>query len=51
MKVLWVIGMWEVRTKGEIDPQVTYSGWSFLTFPQSFGGRWTNASVEADHQR
>ena len=26
MKVLCVEGTWVVRTKGEIDPQVTYSG-------------------------
>ena len=29
MKVLWLKlkGTWEDRTKGEIDPQATYSGW------------------------
>ena len=31
MKVLCVEGTWVVRTKEEIDPQVTYSGWRSLT--------------------
>ena len=31
MKVLCVEGTWVVRTKGEIDPQVTYSGCRSLT--------------------
>ena len=26
MKILWVTGAWRTRTKGETDPQVTYSG-------------------------
>ena len=30
MKVLCVEGTWVVRTKEEIDPQVTYSGWRSL---------------------
>ena len=32
MKVLCVEGTWVVRTKEEIDPQVTYSGWRSLAF-------------------
>ena len=38
MKVLCVEGTWVVRTKGEIDPQVTYSGCRSLTVSQ-FGAR------------
>ena len=43
MKVLWVAETWEVRRKGEIDSQVTYSGWRSLKktiktgFFQDFG--------------
>ena len=36
MKVLCVEGTWVVRTKGEIDPQVTYSGCRSLVYLQVF---------------
>ena len=34
MKVLCVEGTWVVRKKGEIDPQVTYSGCGSLQWSQ-----------------
>ena len=48
MKVLCVEGTWVVRTKGEIDPQVTYSGCRSLRVCDCVcdGGRVVTATTD-----
>ena len=49
MKVLCVEGTWVVRTKGEIDPQVTYSGCRSLRKDEGVGWcRVVEANGETD---